>query len=150
MAEITKIESKLYSIPLGESLYDAQHGELKHFELLIVTVYLKDGMSGTGYTYTCGRGGNAIQAMLDYDLAPALKGQEGSEVQAINEFCEWYIHYVGRGGIASFAISALDIALWDIRYKLQANRFGIIYMGKIVLVMFTMEELTWIFPLENC
>ena len=29
----------------------------------------------------------------------------------------WHIHYVGRGGIASFAISAVDIALWDIRCK---------------------------------
>jgi L-alanine-DL-glutamate epimerase-like enolase superfamily enzyme len=28
---------------------------------------------------------------------------------------QWHIHYVGRGGIASFAISAVDIALWDIR-----------------------------------
>ena len=30
---------------------------------------------------------------------------------------QWHIHYVGRGGIASFAISACDIALWDIRGK---------------------------------
>jgi L-alanine-DL-glutamate epimerase-like enolase superfamily enzyme len=30
---------------------------------------------------------------------------------------QWHIHYVGRGGIASFAISAIDIALWDIRGK---------------------------------
>ena len=27
----------------------------------------------------------------------------------------WHIHYVGRGGIAAFAASALDIALWDLR-----------------------------------
>jgi len=30
---------------------------------------------------------------------------------------QWHIHYVGRGGIASFAISACDIALWDLRGK---------------------------------
>ncbi len=28
-----------------------------------------------------------------------------------------HVHYVARGGIASFAISALDIALWDLRGK---------------------------------
>ncbi|MEM9236336.1 MAG: mandelate racemase/muconate lactonizing enzyme family protein, partial [Verrucomicrobiota bacterium] len=33
------------------------------------------------------------------------------------DFLEWHIHYVGRGGIASFAASAIDIALWDIRCK---------------------------------
>ena len=121
MAEITRIESKLYNVPLKEALYDAQHGLHTHFELIVVSIYLKDGSSGTGYTYTGGRGGTAVQAMIDQDLAPALKGQDGANVEAINEFCEWYIHYVGRGGIASFAISALDIALWDIRCK-QAEK----------------------------
>ena len=27
------------------------------------------------------------------------------------------VHYVGHGGLASFAISAVDIALWDLRAK---------------------------------
>ena len=27
------------------------------------------------------------------------------------------IHYVARGGIAAFAISALDIAFWDVMLK---------------------------------
>ena len=30
----------------------------------------------------------------------------------------WHIHYVGRGGITSFAVSAIDIALWDIRCRI--------------------------------
>ena len=30
---------------------------------------------------------------------------------------QWHVHYVARGGIASFAISAIDIALWDLRCK---------------------------------
>jgi L-alanine-DL-glutamate epimerase-like enolase superfamily enzyme len=30
---------------------------------------------------------------------------------------QWRVHYVARGGIASFAISAIDIALWDLRGK---------------------------------
>ena len=31
------------------------------------------------------------------------------------DWLEWHTHYVGRGGIAGFANSAVDIALWDIR-----------------------------------
>jgi len=55
--------------------------------------------------------------MVDHDLIPFLIGKDGSNVEKLNEAMEWHIHYVGRGGISSFAISALDIALWDIRCK---------------------------------
>ncbi|MCZ6673354.1 MAG: mandelate racemase/muconate lactonizing enzyme family protein [Verrucomicrobia bacterium] len=117
MSVITKITSKLYIVPLEEPLYDAKHGAHYDFELVVVTIILKDGSIGTGYTYTGGRGGHAIQAMLEYDFAPVLLGKEGTDVEGIHEFCERYIHYVGRGGVASFAISAIDIALWDIRCR---------------------------------
>lgn len=117
MSLIAKIETKLYNVPLGESLYDAQHGLHTHMEIVIATVYLKDGSVGHGYTYTGGVGGHAIKAMIDHDLAPALKDQDAENVEEVNESCDWYIHYVGRGGIAAFAISAVDIALWDIRCR---------------------------------
>lgn len=114
---ITQIEGKLFAVPLPEVLSDAKHGDHTHFELVTVTVKLEDGSEGTGYTYTGGKGGRAIQAMIEYDLAPALIGKDASQVEDIYEFMEWHIHYVGRGGIAAFAISALDIALWDLRCK---------------------------------
>jgi L-alanine-DL-glutamate epimerase-like enolase superfamily enzyme len=31
----------------------------------------------------------------------------------------WKLHYIGRGGLVSFAISAVDIALWDLRGKVS-------------------------------
>ncbi|MFR9519979.1 MAG: mandelate racemase/muconate lactonizing enzyme family protein, partial [Rikenellaceae bacterium] len=71
----------------------------------------------TGYTYTGGKGGYAIKAMIEHDLAPALLGKDGDKIEELYDFMEWHIHYVGRGGIASFAISAIDIALWDIRCR---------------------------------
>jgi L-alanine-DL-glutamate epimerase-like enolase superfamily enzyme len=33
----------------------------------------------------------------------------------------WTLHYPGRGGAASFAISAADIALWDLKAKLAGE-----------------------------
>ena len=33
---------------------------------------------------------------------------------------EWHAHYVGRGGVLSFAMSAVDIALWDLKCR-RAN-----------------------------
>lgn len=114
---IEKIETKLFAVPLPEVLSDAKHGDHSHFELLTVTVTLKNGQQGTGYTYTGGKGGHAIQAMVKYDLAPRLIGEDAAQIEHLYDFMEWHIHYVGRGGIASFAVSAIDIALWDIRCK---------------------------------
>lgn len=114
---IKRIEARLYKVPLAEVLSDAKHGDHSHFELVTVIVTLQDGQQGTGYTYTGGKGGHAILAMILHDLAPALIGCDGALVEQLFDFMQWHVHYVGRGGIASFAISAIDIALWDIRCK---------------------------------
>ncbi len=111
---ITAIEAKLFAVPLAEVLSDAKHGEHSHFELITVTVTLANGLEGTGYSYTGGRGGHAILAMIEHDLGPQIIGRDAIAVEEIYGHMESYIHYVGRGGIASFAISAIDIALWDL------------------------------------
>lgn len=115
---IQHINCQLFQVPLPEVLSDAKHGDHFFFELVTVTITLKNGAEGTGYTYTGGKGGWAIKAMIERDLAPALIHKDGAAIAHIYDFLEWHIHYVGRGGIASFAISAIDIALWDIRCKM--------------------------------
>lgn len=117
MPRIQDVDARLFRVPLEEVLSDAKHGDHTHFELVTATVRLDDGSEGTGYTYTGGRGGHAILAMICHDLTPLLIGQDGAEVEALHDALQWHVHYVGRGGIASFAISAVDIALWDIRGK---------------------------------
>jgi len=119
MSKIQKIETTLYKVPLAEVLVDAKHGEHTHFDLLLCTIFLENGDVGTGYTYTGGRGGRAIEALIEHDLGPFLIGHNGANIEAVYDAMQWHIHYVGRGGIASFAISAIDIALWDIRCKSQ-------------------------------
>lgn len=89
--------------------------------MITATIRLADGTEGTGYTYTGGRGGHAIKAMIERDLTPFLCGKDAGSVEALYEAMQWHMHYVARGGIASFAISALDIALWDIRAKTLAK-----------------------------
>ena len=117
MANIRQVRSRLFQVPLAEVLTDAKHGDHTHFELVTVTLELDDGSEGTGYTYTGGKGGHAIKAMIDHDLAPFLKGQDSGDVESLHVAMQWHVHYVGRGGIASFAISAIDIALWDLRCR---------------------------------
>lgn len=117
MARIASVTARLFNVPLDEVLVDAKHGAHSHFHLITATVTLEDGRSGTGYTYNGGRGGHATAAMITHDLSPFLKGQEAEGVETLYEAMQWHMHYVGRGGIVSFAISAVDIALWDLRGK---------------------------------
>jgi L-alanine-DL-glutamate epimerase-like enolase superfamily enzyme len=121
MTTIESCETRRFLVPLAEVLVDAKHGEHTHFELITATVRLHDGSEGTGYTYTGGRGGAAVQAMIRHDLAPWLARRDATDVEALHEAMQWHVHYVGRGGIASFAISAVDIALWDLRGKRTAR-----------------------------
>jgi L-alanine-DL-glutamate epimerase-like enolase superfamily enzyme len=116
----TRIEAanaQLFRVPLPQVMTDAKHGAHTHFELVTVTIRTADGREGTGYTYTGGKGGHAILAIVEHELIPFLLGRDAADIDAIHDAMWWHIHYVGRGGITSFASSAVDISLWDLKGK---------------------------------
>ncbi len=115
MARIEHIEAGFYRIPLEIPLTDSTHGEMLAFELNTVRLRDGDGAEGVGYTYTCGRNGAAIDAILRRDLPEQLLGQEAERIEAIWLRLWWGQHYGGRGGPAVLAQSAVDMALWDLR-----------------------------------
>jgi L-alanine-DL-glutamate epimerase-like enolase superfamily enzyme len=137
-------------VPLREPMSDAKHGAHTHFELVTVTVRTADGLEGTGYTYTGGKGGRAVLAIVEHELAPFAIGRDASTIDEFYDAMWWHIHYVGRGGITAFATSALDIALWDLRGKRErkalwqmaggAGRTAKAYRGGIDL-NFTLDQL---------
>jgi len=110
---IERVETAYYRLPL-EPMGDAGHGAIDVEELITVKLH-SDGLVGHGYAYTIGRGGRAIQALIEHDLAPLLVGEDPRHVDALWETMWRRLLYVGRGGLASFAIGAVDIALWDLR-----------------------------------
>lgn len=118
---IKDIHIQRFEVPLTEVLVDAMHGVHTHFELITVTLIDADGIQATGYTYTGGKGGSAIVALLEDDLKPFLLEKDPRDVERLYDSMQSHIHYVARGGIASFAISAMDIALWDLRGKKSAQ-----------------------------
>lgn len=116
--KIESVTSNLYYIPLPEVLTDSTHGIMEHFALITVQIRDSEGTEGLGYTYTVGKtGGAATLAMLENDIAHRLIGDDPDQIETIFEKLWWSLHYVGRGGIASFAMSAVDVALWDLKSK---------------------------------
>jgi L-alanine-DL-glutamate epimerase-like enolase superfamily enzyme len=117
MANLASITSDHYHVPLPQALTDSTHGEMRFFELVTVRVVDDDGAEGVGYTYTVGAGGAGMHAMIVRDLAPRLVGQPAGNIEAHWQRMWWTLHYGGRGGQATSAISAVDIALWDLKAK---------------------------------
>ena len=93
---------------------DASHGVMTHFEVILVKLETACGMAGYGYTYTIGSGGSAIRSLIDKDLKSILIGAEAGCIEQIWQRMWWRLHYIGRGGLVSFAMAAVDIALWDL------------------------------------
>ena len=114
---ISSIEAGHYRIPLPATLSDSTHGEMTNFELVTVRLKKDSGEEGVGYTYTTGVGGAAIRSLIDRELTPVLLGSEEDRIEQLWERMWWRLHYVGRGGLVSFAISAIDIALWDLKAR---------------------------------
>jgi L-alanine-DL-glutamate epimerase-like enolase superfamily enzyme len=116
---IASLEAGLYRIALPVALSDSTHGTITHFELITVRLRDRDGAEGIGYTYTVGAGGAAVHALIDQGLRPVLLGADAEAIEALWQKMWWHLHFGGRGGSVSLAVSACDIALWD----LKARRF---------------------------
>ena len=117
---IAAVETGLYRIELPVPLSDSTHGIMTHFELVTVRLRDSDGAEGVGYTYTTGAGGVAVHALIDQGLRPVLEGADPDQIEALWQKMWWKLHYGGRGGSVSLAVSACDIALYD----LKARRLG--------------------------
>ena len=117
---IASLETGHYRIQLPVALSDSTHGTIAAFELVTVRIRDTDGAEGMGYTYTVGRAGAAVHVLIARDLQPLLLGQDADRIEALWQRMWWGLHYGGRGGSVSLAISAVDIALWD----MKARRLG--------------------------
>lgn len=109
--KISKIE--VFDCKMGK--VDAS---LSRFNPVLVRVHTETGLSGIGEAGVCyGSGANGAVGML-HDLGPRIIGQDPMRVEAIweNLFRGTY-WAMGGGPIIYSAMSALDVALWDIRGK---------------------------------
>lgn len=84
--------------------------------ILLVRVETDNGLVGYGeaFSYTCRR---AVQAAVRDMIAPLAVGADASDIVALSQHLQRALHLQGRYGLTIFALSGLDIALWDIAAK---------------------------------
>jgi D-arabinonate dehydratase len=111
--KIHHVEAFAVSIPLPRPVADAVR-TITHRDHLMIRIDTEDGLSGWGFTlgYDAAR---AMVTMVDDIFRPMLEGADAFETERL--WAEMYRQSIqaGRRGAALRAISAIDIALWDVR-----------------------------------
>jgi len=98
-------------------------------DMVLVRVETDTGLVGWGeaFSYFCA---GAVKAMLDETIIPMVLGQDASDPQALNFQLQRRLSLFGRYGITIFAISGLDIALWDIKAKAENKPLSTLLGGR--------------------
>lgn len=112
---IRRVETTVISIPLPSPVADAVR-TITHRDHLIVNVTTDEGVSGLGFTLGYD-GARAMKALAEDIYGPMLEGADPLETEHL--WAEMFRQSIqaGRRGAALRTMSAIDIALWDIRGK---------------------------------
>ena len=112
--KITAIESFILTIPTPQPMA----GNYPRQKLVVASFATDAGLEGLGYSLVFGGGGaEAVLAYLDTRLKPALLGEDPLLVERLWEKMFRADMGIRKQGIAGYALSALDIGLWDLAGK---------------------------------
>lgn len=110
--EVTALNAAVYVIPTDAPEAD---GTLAWDKTTMVLVTARaGGERGIGWSYTSA----AAATVVDELLAGTVTGRDAFDVADAAEAMARQVRNVGRPGIAAMAISAVDIALWDLKARL--------------------------------
>jgi L-alanine-DL-glutamate epimerase-like enolase superfamily enzyme len=106
------LEATAYEVPTDEPESD---GTLEWDSTTIVVVEAFNGRErGLGYTY----GDRAAATLIDSKLADIVRGADAMRPPAVWAEMRRELRNTGQAGLGSMAISAVDIALWDLKARM--------------------------------
>lgn len=85
----------------------------EHPNLVWVRVHTDEGLTGLGETYF---GAGSVEADIHDRIAPMILGQDARRIEFLNHKMQPYVGFTGTGAEVR-ALSAVDVALWDIAGK---------------------------------
>src|SRR3954469_25964875 len=113
---VEAVEVLAYTIPTDGPDGKEADGTLEWDSTTCVVVLASaGGHTGLGYTY----GSQATAALIDGKLASLVGGADALWPPVLWQTMSEQLRNAGRPGIGMMAISAVDIALWDLRARLQ-------------------------------
>src|SRR5512138_298634 len=119
--KISDVKAHHIRIPYDAGVASFRQGasSIAALDIVLVEVTTDTGLTGWGdaFAYVCPR---TTYTAITEMIAPQAQGLEVPDAAGIPAFMEQIqrnLHLFGRYGITMFAISALDIALWDLAAK---------------------------------
>jgi L-talarate/galactarate dehydratase len=115
--KITQLESQIVRVPLDEPLADGPAPKDATQNFVTLRLRTDEGVEGLGITFF---GGGAMSASLKAavdGLGALAVGMNPLDIEAIVGKIRAAAASSGPGGIFTLALSAIDIALWDIKGK---------------------------------
>jgi L-alanine-DL-glutamate epimerase-like enolase superfamily enzyme len=109
---IESVEAAVYTVPTDAPEAD---GTLSWDSTVMILVQARaGGMCGTGWTY----GSAACAAVVSGKLAAIVRGRDPMDVGGALEAMVRAVRNDGRPGAVGYAVSAVDVALWDLKARL--------------------------------
>jgi len=113
--KITDVQTHLLSIPSKKDELRASW-RWGAFNQVIVSIHTDQGITGYGEAFGYGVP-QATASVIHHVLRPMLVGADPRDINSLSNRMFRQTHLFGRYGITTFAISGVDIALWDIAGK---------------------------------
>ena len=121
---IRHVKLSTLTLPLDTPISDAKvltgrQKPMTEIVLLFAEITTEAGHSGIGFSYSKRAGGPAQYAHAK-EVADGLLGEDPNDIGRVYQKLLWAGASVGRSGVATQAIAAVDIALYDLKAK-RAN-----------------------------
>lgn len=119
--------------------------------ITLVRIATKDGVAGWGEAISQFReASKATELLVREGFAPLIRNEDPLDVERHwRRMCE-HAYWYGVEGIAAFAISAIDMALWDLKGKLLGQPVAKLLGGQLKAeipamgsIIFDMDDLDW-------
>ncbi|MEU6537095.1 enolase C-terminal domain-like protein [Streptomyces sp. NPDC047000] len=113
--EVDSVEVHAFEVPTDGPDGREEDGTLAWESTTMVLVRVHaGGRTGLGYTY----GDVAVAAFAESELADVVRGRSVTSPPALWHLMDRRIRNAGRPGVGAMAVSAMDVALWDLKARL--------------------------------
>ncbi|MEM7207912.1 MAG: mandelate racemase/muconate lactonizing enzyme family protein [Pseudomonadota bacterium] len=122
----TKLKTTLVDLPLAKPITTAIH-DMRSVGCVLVELETDEGITGESYVFTL----NAIRLKALHEMvlgfAHQVEGKDPHDVANINSAMWQEMNPIGHAGFAIAALSAIDVACWDVIGKAANKSLGEIF-----------------------